>query len=484
MNTFVIAGIAVLVVLFIIMMCVCYVQTPPSKALILSGLGKNPRTLIGTGGFKIPILERKDTVYLGQIGVDIKTNESVPTLDWINVNVDAVAKVQVIPDTNGVRLAAKNFLNMTAQQIAKELQDTLEANMREIIGTIELKTLNNNREAFGQKVLESAVKDMEQLGIKILCFNIQNITDKQGLIEDLGADNTEAIKKTAAINRAESQRDVKIAQARADKEANDARVAADEAIAVRQNQLALKQAELKKIEDTAKAEADAAYEISKQKQQKEVNASTVDAEIEMAQRKQKLEDENVKVTENRLRAEVNKKAEAQKYETETKAAADLQKRQREAEAKTYEAQKEAEAVKAKADADLYAAEMEAKAKKLKADAAAYEIAETGKSEAEAIRLKGEAEAEAMEKKAEAYQKYEGAAVIEMITKILPDVSKNVAEPMGNIKTMNVYGGEASTVSENVPAVIKQTMDVIQSTTGVDMGSVIKSKTNLISAKVN
>ena len=59
-----IAGAAVL--LLIILFWACYVQAPPSKALIISGFTKEPRTLIGTGGFQIPILERKDVVYLGQ----------------------------------------------------------------------------------------------------------------------------------------------------------------------------------------------------------------------------------------------------------------------------------------------------------------------------------------------------------------------------------------------------------------------------------
>ena len=202
----------------------------------------------------------------------ICTKESVPTLDFINVNIDVVAKVQVLPTPEGVRLAAKNFLNMAPEKISEELQDTLEANMREIIGTIDLKDLNTNRDAFAQKVLESAVKDMEQLGIKILCCNIQSITDENNLITDLGADNTAAIKKNAAITKAQAEKEVAIEVARAEKEANDARVAADQAIAEKNNELAIKVAELKKIEDTRKAQADAAYEIEHQRQVKDINS--------------------------------------------------------------------------------------------------------------------------------------------------------------------------------------------------------------------
>ena len=476
-----IVGAAVL--LLIILFWTCYVQAPPSKALIISGFTKEPRTLIGTGGFQIPILERKDVVYLGQIGVDIRTKESVPTLDFINVNIDAVAKVQVLPTPEGVRLAAKNFLNMAPEKISEELQDTLEANMREIIGTIDLKDLNTNRDAFAQKVLESAVKDMEQLGIKILCCNIQSITDENNLITDLGADNTAAIKKNAAITKAQAEKEVAIEVARAEKEANDARVAADQAIAEKNNELAIKVAELKKIEDTRKAQADAAYEIEHQRQVKDINTVTVDAEIEQTMRRQKLEEENVKVTENRLRSEINKQAEAKKYETETRAAAELEQRKREAEAKTYEAKQEAEAIKAKAAANLFSAQQEAEAIKVKADATAYEIAKNGAANAEATRLQGEAEAQAMEKKANAYRKYEGAAVIEMLTGILPDVAARVAEPLGNIKDLRVYGAGADAVSGNVPSVIKQTLDVVKSTTGVDLGEVIAEKTNLVNAKI-
>ena len=38
--------------------------------------------------------------------VDIKTEQSVPTNDFINVNVDAVAKVRISPTPEGIRLAA------------------------------------------------------------------------------------------------------------------------------------------------------------------------------------------------------------------------------------------------------------------------------------------------------------------------------------------------------------------------------------------
>ena len=474
-----VAGAVILLVVFFI---ACYVQAPPSVAYILSGVFKQPRVFIGSGGLKIPFLERLDKVYLGQITVDVNTEDSVPTNDFINVKVDAIAKVRVKPDTDGIRLAGKNFLNMNTKQISDELKGTLQGNMREIVGTLDLKTLNTNREDFSKKVLESAAPDMDKLGIEILSFNIQSITDEKGLIEDLGADNTAAIKKNAAITKANADKEVAIETARAKKTANDARVESEQAIAEKNNELAIKMADLKVKEDTKKADADAAYEIQKQENQKVVNSKTVDARIEQTKREQILADEQIKVTENRLKAEVNKMAEAEKYKTETDAAAELEQRKRKAEAEAYEAEQAAKALKAKADARKYEMEQEALGIKAKAEAKAYEIEQSGIAEAKAIEMKGLAEAEAMEKKAEAFEKYGQAAIVEMMSKVLPEVAANVAKPISEIGNMTIYGGDASTVSGNVPTVMKQTMDMMTSVTGVDMSKLVAA--NTIDAKTN
>lgn len=371
---------------------------------------------------------------------------------------------------------------MTTSQISSELRPTLQGNMREIVGTLDLKTLNTNREDFSKKVLESAAPDMDKLGIEILSFNIQSITDEKGLIEDLGADNTAAIKKNAAITKANADKEVAIETAKAKQAANDARVESEQKIAEKNNELAIKMADLKVKEDTKKADADAAYEIQKQEKQKVINAKTVEARIEQTKREQVLADEQIKVTENRLKAEVNKKAEADKFKTETDAAAALEQRKRQAEAEAYEAEQKARAIKAAADAKKYEMEQEAVGIKAKAEAEAYGIEQNGIAEAKAIEMKGLAEAEAMEKKAEAFEKYGQAAIVEMMTRILPEVAANVAKPISEIGTMTIYGGDASTVSGNVPAVMKQTMDVLSSVTGVDMTKLVAA--NSIDAKTN
>ena len=499
MNSFALFGIiAGVVILFVILSICMYVKAPPSVAYVLSGLKKEPRILVGTGGFKIPIIERLDKVFLGQSTVDVKTSMPVPTHDFIDVMVDAVCKVRVMPTPEGTRLAAKNFLNMSSAEIASSIKDSLEGNMREVIGAISLQGLVTDRDAFSDQIQQKAAKDMAKLGLEILSCNIQNISDQKGLINDLGADNTYKIKKDAAINKANAEKEIAIAESDAKKAANDVRVKNDTEIAERNNELAIKQADLKKVADTKQAEADAAYEIQKQEQQKTVNERTIDAQIARTKREQILADEQVKVTENKLRAEVNAQADAAKYNTEvdakarkfkmeTDAEAELERQKREAEAKAYMAEQEAKAVKAKADAAKYAALQEAAGieAKGKAEAAATQAKLT--AEAEGIRAKGNAEAEAMDKKSEAFKKSEFARlemVLEMQKTVLPQVAQSVAEPMSQIKDVRIYGNNGSEIqgiSQNVPAVMQKTFDIVKETTGVDLADVMRAET--IDAKV-
>ncbi len=431
-----------------------YVKASPDEALIISGLHSKPRVLTGRAGFKIPFFERTDRLCLKQISVDIKTDQYIPTNDFINVKVDAVAKVRVTDDPDGMLLAERNFLNMSEEDIAHSLQDSLQGNMREIIGTLDLRSINTDRDSFSDQVMAKASKDMEKLGIEILSCNIQNVTDEHGLITDLGMDNTSKIRKDASIAKAKANKEVAVAQAEADREANDARVRADRDIAEKQNELAIQKAQLKTVEDTERAKADAAYHIQEQEQQRTV----LEAEA-------RAKSESVRVREQELAAEVKKRAEAEKYK----------------EIQAAEAAMEAE--KRRAEANVYAAEQEARATKLRGEAEAEAIRAKGIAEAEAIRAKGQAEAAALEKRAEALQKMNQAGMAEMMIKVLPEVAAAVAKPLASIDNVSVYDaggsdgeGGISRVSGAMPVVIKQVFDTMSDATGVDMREVMRANT--------
>lgn len=433
----------------IVLLMMGYVKAPPDQAFIISGLQKKSRILIGRAGIRIPFLERLDKLYLGQMTVDIKTEQSVPTNDFINVNVDAVAKVRIHTTEEGIKLAAKNFLNKSPNAITQDLQDSLQGNMREIIGTLTLKGINTDRDSFSDQVMLKASKDMDKLGIEILSCNIQNVTDENGLIKDLGADNTSLIKRNAAIAKAQADRDVAIAQAQADKEANDARILSETEIEQRNNELEIRKAELKIISDAKKAEADAAYAVQNQEQQKRIETATVNAQIARAERDAELKKQEVEVTKQKLDAEIRAKADAERYRQEQLAQAELFTRQKDAEARLYEEKQAAEAEKARAEAERFAKEQQAEGTRA-----------LGLAEADAIKAKALAEAEGIDKKAEAMKKYGEAAVIEMLMKAMPEIAKNVAEPLSKVDKITMFGEGNNT---------KLLSDIVNGTTQVTEG---------------
>ena len=466
----------VVIAIIVIFLAVGYVKAPPDMAFIISGIKKKSKIVIGKAAIRIPFFERLDKLNLRLIPIDVKTSNAVPTADYININVDATVNVKISNEPEKLRLAAENFLNKNTEYIAGVAREVLEGNVREIVGKMKLEEMVSDRQKFATLVKENAEPDLAAMGLDIISFNVQNFVDGNEVIENLGIDNIVKIKKAAAIARAESERDIKVAQAAADKESNDAAVAAQTEIAKKQNELAIKRSELQQEADTKKAMADAAYEIQKEEQRKTIEVTTANADIAKQEREIELKQKEVAVKEQALEAEVKKQAEADKYAAQQKADAALYQRQKEAEAKQFEAQRQAEARKAQAEADRFAKEQEAEG-----------IRAVGEAEAAAIQAKGVAEAEAMEKKAEAYAKYNKAAVAEMMIKVLPDVAAKIAEPLSQIDKITIIGGDGGSngvdqVAGNVPAVMAKLFESMKEATGIDLADIVKADT--YDAKVN
>ena len=355
-------GGAIVIILLLLIVTIGYVKAPPDTAYIISGLRK--KIIVGKASIKIPFLERLVMLSLKLIPIDVKTSSMVPTADYINIQVDAAVNVKVGSDSNKLELAAQNFLNQNSDYMARVAREVLEGNMREIVGRMRLEEMVSDRQKFAELVKENAMPDLAAMGLNIVSFNVQNFTDANGVIDDLGIDNISQIKKKAAIAKAE-----------ADRQANDARVAAEREIAIKNNDLSIQKAELKKVADVKQATADAAYEIEKENQRKTIEVTSADANIAKQEREVLLKSKEAEVKEKALEAEVKKQAEAEKFAVQQKADAELYTRQKEAEAKKFEIQQEAEAQRAKADADRYSREREAQGIQLVGEAEAEAFAQ-------------------------------------------------------------------------------------------------------------
>ena len=447
--------IVIIVILVIVIFSAGYRKAPPDKAFIISGLRRKAKVVIGKATVKLPFFERCDVLELALMSVDVKTAQAVPTADYINISVDAVVNVKISPDPDIIQKAQQNFLNRNVQYITGVAREVLEGNMREIVGQMRLEEMVSNRQAFADKVKQNADPDLRAMGLEIVSFNVQNFVDDNGIINDMGIDNTMQIKKKAAISKAEAERDIKIAQAEANRKANDARVDSETAIAERENELAIKQAELKRAADIKRAEADAAYTIQQEEQRKTIEITSANANLAKQAKEVEIKAKEAEIKERALEAEVKKTAEAQKYAAQQNADAELYTIQRNAEAKKYE--------------DIQNAEAELEIKKNEAAA----ILVTAQNEAAAA--KAIAEAEGLDKKAEAMRKMEEAAVLQMYFEKMPEVAQAIAKPLENVDKITMYGdGNTAKLVKDITEATTQASAGLLDGLGVDLKSMVGS----------
>ena len=440
----------VVAVLLLIFFAAGYMKAPPDTAYIISGPFRR-KILIGRAGFRIPFFERVDKISLRVMQVDVKTSEAVPTNEFINVNVDGVANIKVSSNPDLLKKAAEALLGMKQPELISLVTQVLEGNMREIVGSVGLKEMVQDRQGVAKKITENVVPDMEKLGIEVVNFNIQNFKDNAGTIENMGIDNVEQIRKNAQIAKANAQRDIAIATANAEQEANAVKVESQKQIAEQNAALAVQEADMKVKADTKKAEADAAYAIQQENQRKTIEITKANADIARREKEAELAEKEIAIQERKLDAEIRKQADAENYKIAKEAEAELIRRQREAEALAFEAVKKAEAQKASAEALRYAMEQEA----------------------EGIRAKGLAEAEAIEKKAEAQKKMGEASVLEMYLSALPEVVKNAAEPLSRTDKIVMYGdGNGTKLVKDVMTSASQIMEGVKESTGIDINSLL------------
>ena len=484
------AGIALgAIVLLIIIFKSFWKVAGTNEVLIVSGLGK-VKTKSGGGMFVLPILQKVQRMTLENIQVDFTSKNEIPTKDAIHVLVDAVANMAISQDPARQRVAASKFAGYSIKQIQDIVIPVLEGNIREIISQTNFEDLiRGDKKAFSELVMENVTPNLADLGIDLTTFNIQNFSDKNGVIRDLGIENIEKVKMDAQIAAARAKSTVAIEAAKADKAANDAKVEAATEIAKKQTEFAIQKAQMQEQADTAQAKADAAKQIEAENQRKQHEIAVANANLAKQEKEIELKEREVAIKERTLEAEIKKTAEAQKFAEQQKADAKAYAAQKAAEADLFERERKAEAAKIEAEkkaaADLALATAEAEAQKklaeaIKAKGLAEAEAERARGEARAAAIKAELEAEAkgMADKAEALKQYGEAAREQMnleATKVLYEQLPAIAEAIGKgyaNANIHVIGNDAGQLAGNMMSGITQITEGFRGATGMDLTSLV------------
>jgi flotillin len=435
-----------------------------SKNVLTDDANKKIKIIRGGGAFIVPIFQRAEKLSLLSHKLTVSTPE-VYTEQGVPIMVDGVAIIKIGGALEDVATAAEQFMGKSDDVLNDEAREVLEGHLRAILGTMTVEEVYKNREKFAQEVQTVAARDLKKMGLQIVSFTIKDVRDKNGYLEALGRPRIAMVRRDADIAEANAIRDTEIQTAKAREEGTKASLISETNIAEAQKNKELRISEFKIEQDMKRAEADQAYQLQENRFKQQVVREQMEIELVKKQKMIELEEKEITRREKQYDAEVRKKADADRYakEQEAKALRFEQEARALAEASTIKAKgnAEAEAVKAKG---LAKAEVE----KLE-----------GIAQAEVIRAKGLAEAEAKQKLAEAFESYGQAAVLDLIAKMLPELAKQVAQPLSNIDKLTVVdasgenGQGASKVSNYVTNLMAQTPEMLKSVSGIDLNQIIQ-----------
>lgn len=417
-----------------------YIKADPNEALIFTGrrnpaTGRGWKAIVGGAKFRIPVLERVNRISLETMNLPDVTVAKAWSKEGVPVTIEAVANVKIASEPELLAKAVERFLGTHPERIKQIIKETLEGQLRDIIGVLTVEQLYQERDMFVQKVLEQSGDELAKIGVIIDIINIQDIRDEKGYLEALGRRRTAEVIRDARIGEAEADRD-----------------------AIKRAETAKREGQVVKAEqERLIAEAEKNRDVAKQEYQGETLSATKTAQqrgpFAEAHARQAVVIEEQKVLEEQQKARekvesARAKAEEQKYRAEKVVPADA----------------------------------ERQSAILQAEGQAAKIFKVAEAEAKGIQLKMEAEAEGLRKKAEAWNTYGKAAQINLSLEAIKAVALAGANSIGQIHFDKVValdsGGAGGDSAVNrmmtaAPSGIVKFIEQMKAATGIDLTELLK-----------
>lgn len=411
-----IIGIAFILTIIIVIAVKRIQYAGPHEALIVTR-GANKASLVVKNGrvFVIPIAHKSYRVSLE--ARELNFSSTAQTTDGVTIEAQAVASVKVDDSEEALRAAAQRFFTKQAQ-IDSWARDVLSSALRSIIGGLSIDSIIRDRQSFTEQVIDATEGQLSKQGLKLDNLLIQEITDNQNYIKNIGRPELARVEREAQIAEVEAKRATEIANIEAQRQVLEENRA-----------LKIREAAIREEIDRVGATADAAGPLEEAVQQQAVTSKKRDVAIEQA-----------RLREEELNFEVRKPAEAEAHRVKVIAEAD------------------AEAIRLKAIA-------EAESERIRGEAEAKVIQARGAAEADAIRQRGIAFAEQPE-----------AILAEQMIKQLPGFAGKFADAYSNIGQMTMISSDGSNaLSTDIAGNLATVFKSVQDATGIDLASIINTR---------
>ena len=292
--------IGIIVVAFIVVVCAIsttWKKVPSDKAAVVVGVGR-PKVITGGGSIVIPMFQRMDVITLENIMFSVEIRQTKTKLG-VPINADGIVVLKVKNTEESILAAVQQFNcaldSETVTMIRTQASEVCKGKLREIVSSLSVEDIYDDRESFATKVQEVAGKELEEMGLELKSFTINDITDEEGYIEALGKEQIAKVKSEAAIAEAEAEKNRQIKTAEALRLGKSAQLDAETQIAEAEKNKELQVLAFQEEQETRRAISDAAYRIQENITSKEVKNTAMDAIILEAKRQQEVAEAQVQI---------------------------------------------------------------------------------------------------------------------------------------------------------------------------------------------
>lgn len=333
-----------------------YKRVPSNKILVIYGKvgkGQMARCIHGGGALVLPLIQDSTFLSLEPMNINIELKGAI-SKENIRVHVPASFMVAVSTTPEIMQNAAQRLLGLNSNGIATLAQDIIFGQLRNVIASMSINEINQDRDLLLSKVKELVDAELHKVGLQIVTVNIRDIDDESGYLKAIGQKAAEEAKNKALVEVAEQRKLGATGVAVRDK---DREVTVSEQAA--QTASGKQKAEAERRIQVAKLEADA---IAGESAARAKMAETT-AQLQVKQAEAERQGLVAKAEAERAILEAQKAAEIAKLEKEQLA-------QKEVQTRLAEAESQAEAVRirtvAKAKADAILLEKQAEAQGIRA----------------------------------------------------------------------------------------------------------------------
>src|SRR6201998_156861 len=209
-TTILIAGLAVLVLIFLLgMLAKMFRKVGPNEALIVYGF-REPRVVTSAGTVIFPMVENCRELSLELMSFDVAPQQDLYTKQGVAVTVEAVAQIKGRSDQASILTAAEQFLTKTPPQREGLIRLVMEGHLRGIIGQLTVEQIVKEPEMVGERMRATCAEDMSKMGLEVISFTIKEVRDKNDYIANMGKPDVARIKRDAEMATADAERDTAI----------------------------------------------------------------------------------------------------------------------------------------------------------------------------------------------------------------------------------------------------------------------------------